>query len=119
MAQVLSAFITPICMDIHGALSLTRFSAFYFFLFLLSVPVFLFHLELFLELDNLITMQNLRPSANKGSNDAYDVHTSLSEAMQWINEVEMVDSVDDFKNLHHQYEVFQMPNFEVLDAKIA
>ena len=30
------------------------------------------------ELDNLITMQNLRTSANKGSNDAYDVHTSLT-----------------------------------------
>ena len=31
------------------------------------------------ELDNLITMQhNPRTSANKGSNDAYDVHTSLT-----------------------------------------
>ena len=30
-----------------------------------------------------------------------------TEAMHWIKEVEMVDSVDDFKNLRHQYEVFQ------------
>ena len=30
-----------------------------------------------------------------------------TEAMQWIKEVEMVDSVDDFLNLHHQYKVFQ------------
>ena len=36
------------------------------------------HLEQHTELDNLITMQNLRTSANKGSNDAYDVHTSLT-----------------------------------------
>ena len=39
---------------------------------------FLLHLEQHTELDNLITMQNLRISANKGSNDAYDVHTSLT-----------------------------------------
>ena len=36
------------------------------------------HFEQHTELDNLITMQNLRTSANKGSNDAYDVHTSLT-----------------------------------------
>ena len=30
-----------------------------------------------------------------------------AEAMQWIKEVEMVDSVDDLKNLRHQQEVFQ------------
>ena len=30
-------------------------------------------------LDNLIAMQNLRKSANKGSDDAYDVHTSLTQ----------------------------------------
>ena len=39
---------------------------------------FSLHLEQHTELDNLITMQNLRTSANKGSNDAYDVHTSLT-----------------------------------------
>ena len=33
------------------------------------------HLEQHIELDNLITMQNLRTSANKGSNDAYDVQS--------------------------------------------
>ena len=30
------------------------------------------------ELDNLVAMQNLRTSANNVSNDAYDVHTSLT-----------------------------------------
>ena len=34
--------------------------------------------ELPTELDNLIAMQNLRYSANKVSDDAYDVHTSLT-----------------------------------------
>ena len=39
---------------------------------------FLMHPEQHTELDTLITMQhNLRTSA-KGSNDAYDVHTSLT-----------------------------------------
>ena len=36
------------------------------------------HPEQHTELDNLITMKNLRTSVNKGSNDAYDVHTSLT-----------------------------------------
>ena len=36
------------------------------------------HFEQHTELDNLIAMQNLRTSANKGSNDAYDVSTSLT-----------------------------------------
>ena len=36
------------------------------------------HPELPTELDNLIAMQNLRTSANKGSNDAYDVSVSLT-----------------------------------------
>ena len=42
----------------------------------------------------------------------------LTEAMDWIREVEMVDSVDDLKS---SFSVggFQMPKFEVLDAKIA
>ena len=50
----------------------------------LSFPVFfhftfVMHSEQRTELDNLITMQhNLRTSA-KGSNDAYDVHTSLTK----------------------------------------
>ena len=34
------------------------------------------HCKLYPELDNLIAMESLRTSANKGSNDAYDVHTS-------------------------------------------
>ena len=42
------------------------------------VTLYIMHFEQHTELDNLITMQNLRTSANKGSNDAYDVHTSLT-----------------------------------------
>ena len=36
------------------------------------------HFEQHTELENLIAMQNLRNSANKGSNDAYDVSVSLT-----------------------------------------
>ena len=57
------------------------FLPFYFdliFTVLFHFPL-LMHPEQNAELDNLITMQhNLRTSANKGSNDAYDVHTSLT-----------------------------------------
>ena len=41
-----------------------------------------------------------------------------TEAMQWIKEVEMVDSVDDFKSSSSTRGI-SMPNFEVLDARIA
>ena len=56
---------------------------FLLFYFDLSFPVFFFsfsllHFELHTELDNLIAMQNLRTSANKGSKDAYDVSVSLT-----------------------------------------
>ena len=78
MAHVLSTF-TPICMDIHGALSLIRFFLF-FYLFLLSVPVFLFHLELFPELLNTKCMaNNLRCSAAEESEDTLNVFHSLTE----------------------------------------
>ena len=40
-----------------------------------------------------------------------------TEAMLWIKEVEMVDSVDDLKS-SCSVRGIQMPNFEVLDAKI-
>ena len=40
------------------------------------------------------------------------------EAMRWIREVEMVDSVDDLKSSSSLKGV-RMPNFEVLDARIA
>ena len=38
--------------------------------------------------------------------------------MQWIKEVELVDSVDEFKSSSSTRGV-SMPNFEVLDARIA
>ena len=41
-----------------------------------------------------------------------------TEAMQWINEVELVDSVDDLRS-SSSIRGISMPNFEVLDAKIA
>ena len=41
-----------------------------------------------------------------------------SEAMMWITEVEMVESVDDLKS-SCSVRGIQVPNFEVLDAKIA
>ena len=41
-----------------------------------------------------------------------------TEAMQWIKEVELVDSVDDFKSSSSTRGI-SMPNFEVLDARIA
>ena len=42
----------------------------------------------------------------------------LTEAVHWIKEVEMVDSVDDLKS-SSSVRGIQMPNFEVLDARIA
>ena len=42
----------------------------------------------------------------------------LMEAMHWIKEVEMVDSVDALKS-SSSVRGIQMPNFEVLDARIA
>ena len=42
----------------------------------------------------------------------------LTEAMLWIKELEVVDSVDDLKS-SSSVRGIQMPNFEVLDAKIA
>ena len=41
-----------------------------------------------------------------------------TEAMQWIKEVEMVDSVDDLRS-SCSVRGIQMPNFEILDARIA
>ena len=38
--------------------------------------------------------------------------------MLWINEVEMVESVDDLKS-SSSIRCISMPNFEVLDARIA
>ena len=40
------------------------------------------------------------------------------EAMQWIKEVELVDSVDELRSSSSTRGI-SMPNFEVLDARIA
>ena len=42
----------------------------------------------------------------------------LTEAMQWIKEVELVDSVDELRS-SSSIRGISMPNFEVLDARIA
>ena len=42
----------------------------------------------------------------------------FTEAMQWIKEVELVDSVDDLRS-SSSIRGISMPNFEVLDARIA
>ena len=42
-----------------------------------------------------------------------------TEAMQWIKEVEMVDSVDELRSSSSSIRGISMPNFEVLDARIA
>ena len=42
----------------------------------------------------------------------------LTEAMQWIKEMEMVDAVDD-SMFSSSVRGIQMPHFEVLDARIA
>ena len=62
-------------------------SAFYFFLFLLSVPVFLFHLELFPELLYTKVMANLRLSTAKESEDTLNAFTSPTskEESVWRN----------------------------------
>ena len=77
MAQDLSLII---CHPCSCAFLLDSLLLFYFHL---SFPVFFFsfhllHCELYSELDNLIAMESLCYSANKGSDDAYDVSTSLT-----------------------------------------
>ena len=41
-----------------------------------------------------------------------------SEAMLWVKEVEMIDSVDDFKSTRSVQCKIQFPNFEMLNARI-
>ena len=79
LAQGVSLVIN-ISIVIHERTSLSRFSSFTSTcLFLSSSFSFrLLHCELFSELDNLIAMESLCDSANKGSDDAYDVSTSLT-----------------------------------------
>ena len=54
-----------------------------------------------------------------GSRKEPRIHiTILQEAMHWIKEVEMVDSVDDVMS-SSSMRGFQMPKFEVFDVRIA
>ena len=50
--------------------------------------------------------------------EVYTYSQFPTEAMQWIKEVEMVDSVDDLMS-SSSIRGISMPNFEVLDARIA
>ena len=43
----------------------------------------------------------------------------LSEAVLWIKELEMVDSVDDLKSSRSIQGKTHFPNFQMLDARIA
>ena len=45
--------------------------------------------------------------------------SSPSEAMSWIKEVEMVDSVDEFESSRSIQGYTHFPNFEMLDARFA
>ena len=65
---------------------------FYFHLFFPVFSFYLLHSELYPELDNLIVMESLCYSANKGSDDAYDVSTSLTKPFDrrsWITITEI------------------------------
>ena len=53
-------------------------SPFFLYFSFLSLSVYFFHSELYSELDNPIVMENLCYSANKESEDAYDVSTSFT-----------------------------------------
>ena len=58
---------------------------FYFHLFFPVFSCYLLHSELYPELDNLIVMESLCYSANKGGDDAYDVSTSLTEPTSFLD----------------------------------
>ena len=75
MAQVLSAFTLPSAWSSMAHSPGFDFS-FFFCLFLLPVPVFLFHLELFPELLHTKVMANLRCSAAEESEDTLNVFIS-------------------------------------------
>ena len=72
MAQVLSAFTLHPWSSTWRILSDST-SPFFFYLFLLSVTVFFFHLELFPELHYTKDMANLRCSAAEESEDTLNV----------------------------------------------
>ena len=78
LAQVLSKHFV-IHGHIHGRTSLTRFSLSASTCSFLSFSVYFLHSELYSELDNPIVMESLCYSANKESEDAYDVSTSFTE----------------------------------------
>ena len=77
MVQDLSLII---CHPRSCAFLLESLLLFYFHLsfFVFFFSFHLLHCELYSELDNLIAMEILCHSANKGSNDAYDVSVSLT-----------------------------------------
>ena len=76
LAQVLSKHFV-IHGHIHGRTSLTRFSLSTSTCSFLSFPVYFLHSELYSELDPIV-MESLCYSANKESEDAYDVSTSFT-----------------------------------------
>ena len=68
-------------MVIHERTLFDSILPFYFHLFfLVFFSFYLLHSELYPELDNLMVMESLCYSANKGGDDAYDVSTSLADS---------------------------------------
>ena len=82
LAQVLSAFTLPSAWSSMAHSPRFDFSLFFYF-FLLSVTVFPFHLELFLELLYTKVMANLRCSAAEESEDTLNVFISPTNYPQW------------------------------------
>ena len=116
-----SRHVAHVSFSLSSSTSLFYFNLSFTVFFLSSV---LMHPDLHTDLYNLDSVENnLRHSA-KWSLDAYDVTHSLTcsqfptEAMQWIKEVELVDSVDELRT-SSSIRGISMPNFEVLDARIA
>ena len=71
-----------------------------------------------LHFDKFPTPSNLCLLEDKVQDRGMYLFTFPTEAMQWIKEVELVDSVDDLKSSSSTRGI-SMPNFEVLDARTA
>ena len=69
-------------------------------------------------LRQILHASNIRLLEDKIQNRGMYLFTIPTDAMQWIKEVELVDSVDELRS-SSSVRGISMPNFEVLDARIA
>ena len=69
-------------------------------------------------LTNSLHQLRLRPWKIRFKTEVCTCSQFPTEAMQWIKEVELVDSVDELRS-SSSIRGISMPNFEVLDARIA